>query len=401
MSALAKTMLLGLALAITGGSAATAQSLREGVEAAWAINPEIASLAAKREAIAARRRAAQSWFAGTPAITLGHVTDRVIVNKQQRATEGELNVPLWLPGEGTASEHLVDAELLRSDAQIAEAKLKVAGEVREALYAAALVEGQVKIADQRVDTARELEADVARRERAGEVAALEHDLIRGEFLDAQAKARERRAELATARTNLVAITGLSIPAASLNEPLPAGQDLDAHPRLQAATRSIQAAQAALRLAVISNRDSPEIGVVAGRNRDIRGTEYDTTIGLRLKVPFATDARNAPRRAAAQADVLTAQAEYAGARRQIEAELAGARHALAAAQDQTPLIEGRLQAVRQAVARLRRSYNAGEIGLVDLLRARSTLYEAEEASLANRLAAARARSRLNQAAGLVP
>ena len=100
-------------------------------------------------------------------------------------------------------------------------------------------------------------------------------------------------------------------------------------------------------------------------------------------------------------MLTAQAQYAGARRQIEAELAGARHALGAAQDQTPLIEARLQAVRQAVARLRRSYNAGEIGLFDLLRARSTLYEAEEASLANRLAAARARSRVSQAAGLVP
>ena len=248
MNALAKTMLLGLALAMAGGSAASAQTLRDGVEAAWAINPEIASLAARREAIAARRLAAQSWFAGAPAITLSHVTDQIIVNKQQRATEGELSVPLWLPGEGTASEQLVDAELLRTDAQIAEAKLKIAGEVREAVYAAALAEGQVKIADQRVDTARELEADVARRERAGEVAALEHDLIRGEFLDAQAKARERRAELATARTNLLAITGLSIPAASLNEPLTAGQDPDAHPRLQAATRSIQAAQAALRLA---------------------------------------------------------------------------------------------------------------------------------------------------------
>ena len=88
-------------------------------------------------------------------------------------------------------------------------------------------------------------------------------------------------------------------------------------------------------ALISNHDSPEIGVVAGRNRDIRGTGYDTTIGLRLKVPFATDARNAPRRAAAQADVLAAQAEYAGARRQIEAELAAARHARGRAQDQTP------------------------------------------------------------------
>ena len=79
---------------------------------------------------------------GGARITLSHVTDQVIVNKQQRATEGELSVPLWLPGEGTASEQVVDAELLRTDAQIAEAKLKVAGEVREALYVLALAEGR-------------------------------------------------------------------------------------------------------------------------------------------------------------------------------------------------------------------------------------------------------------------
>lgn len=401
MNALAKTVFLGLVLAVAGGSAAAAESLREGVEAAWGINPQIAVLAAKREAIAARRLAAQSWFAGPPSITLSHVTDQLIVNKLQRATEGEFGVPLWLPGEATATEQVVDAELLRTDAQIAEAKLKVAGEVREALYAAALAEGEVKLADQRVETARALESDVGRRERAGDVAPLDHDLARGELLDAQAKARERRAELATAQVNLVALTELRLPTVSLNEPLAAGRDLDAHPRLQAATRSIKAANAALRLAVIANRDSPELGVVAGRNRDIRGTEYDTTIGLRLKVPFATEARNAPRRAAAQAEVMAAQAEYAAARRQIEAELSSARQALAAAQDQIPVIEGRLQAMRQAAARLRRSYDAGEIGLSELLRGRSTLYDAEAASLANRLAAARARGRVNQAAGLAP
>ena len=88
--------------------------------------------------------------------------------------------------------------------------------------------------------------------------------------------------------------------------------------------------------------------------------------------------------------------------EIEAELAGARQALAAAQDQTPLIEGRLQAVRQAVARLRRSYTMpARSDLTDLLRARSMLYDAEAANLTNRLAAARARSRVNQAMGLVP
>jgi outer membrane protein TolC len=99
--------------------------------------------------------------------------------------------------------------------------------------------------------------------------------------------------------------------------------------------------------------------------------------------------------------VAAQAEYTGARRQIEAEPVSARQVLAVAQDQTPLIEVRLKAVRQAVAPLRRSYDAGEIGFSELLRGWSTLYDAEAASLGNRLASARARSRVNQALGLIP
>ena len=396
--AIASVMLIW---SVLGPLPAHSQTLRQAVEAAWAINPQIASLTAKRDAIAARLPAARAWFAGPPAISLRHATDQVIQNKRARATEGELSVPLWLPGEGTATEQVIDAELLRNDAQLAEAKLKIAGEVREALYAVANAHAELGVAEQRMQSARALEADVARRQQAGDVAALEHDLARAELFDAEAKARQERSDVVNVETNLVALTGFKVPIKSLDEPLRPGLDAAAHPRVQAAARSIDSARAALRLAQIATRDSPEIGVLASRNRDIRGPEYDTMVGVRLKVPFATEARNAPRLAAAQADLLTAQAEYASAQRQIEAELTSARQALTAAQEQAPLIAARVQSARQAVARLRRSYDAGEIGLSELLRGRTGLYDAEAASAANKLAVVRARARVNQAAGLVP
>ena len=390
-----------LAWAALGALPAQSQTLRQAVEGAWAINPQIASLTAKRDAIAARLPAARAWFAGPPAISLSHATDQVIQNKQARATEGELSVPLWLPGEGTATERVIDAELLRNDAQLAEAKLKIAGEVREALYALANAQAELGVAAQRMQSARALEADVARRQQAGDVAALEHDLARAELLDAEAKAREKRSDVATAETSLQALTGFKVPLKSLDEPLRPDVDTAAHPRIQNAARSIDAARAALHLAQTATRDSPEVSVLANRNRDIRGTEYDTMVGVRLKVPFATEARNAPRLAAAQADLLTAQAEYASAQRQILAELTSARQTLLGAQDQAPIIAARVQSARQAVARLRRSYDAGEIGLSELLRGRVALYDAEAANAANRIGIARARARVNQAAGLVP
>ena len=389
-----------LVLLVSAGES-RAQSLRQAVEAAWGLNAEIAGLTAKRETVIARRQAAAGWFPGPPAITLSHVTDQVITNRRQRSTEGELSVPLWLPGEGTATEQVADADLLSLDAQIAAARLKLAGEVRAAFAAVALAQAELVVAGRRVQMARALEADVARRERAGDVAALEKDLARAELLDAQTRQRKRQAAATAATAGVTALTGLRVATINIDEPVAAGQVPDAHPRLQAAMRAIEAARAALRLATIADRDSPEIGIVASRNRDIRGPEYDSMIGLRVKIPFSSESRNAPRRAAAQAEVLAAQAEYAAVKRQIEAALAAARQNLAAAHGQQPLIAARLRTLRQAEARLKRSYDAGEIGLAELIRGRAALIDAEAAAAENRIAVQRARGEINQALGLIP
>lgn len=388
-------------LGLSGWQSANAQTLREAVEGAWALNPQIKALEARRNEFIARRQAAGAFFPAPPAIALSHVTDQLIQDKRQRASEIELSTPLWLPGEGTATEQVAQADLLRTDAQLAFARLTVAGEVRDAVYKFALAEREAELANRRVENARALASDVARRVRAGEVAPLERDQAQGELFAAEANARELQANLAAARTALLSLTGLRTPPQSFEEPLASEQDLARHPRLQAAEHSIEAAQAALRLVGIATRDSPEIGVVVGRNRDTFTTQYDTTIGLRLRVPFATEARNAPRRAAALAEVEAAQAEYAAAKREIGVEVATAQQELAAAEAERPLVDGRLQAARSALSRLQGSYNAGQIGLIEVLRARVAVFDAEVAQASNRLAVGQARARVNQALGVVP
>lgn len=397
-----KTVLIGISmLATLALTDAEAQTLRDAVEGAWGLNPEIRTLEARRQEVLARRTAARAFFPAPPAITLSHVTDQLIEDKRQRATEIELSTPLWLPGEGTATEQVTEAELVRSDAQLALAKLTIAGIVREAAYRLALARSEAALAERRAENARALEADTARRVRAGEVAALELDLARTELFAAQANAREQQAQVAAARNSLLSLSGLSAPPVAIEEPLAVDRDVSVHPRLQAAERSMDVARSALRLVAIATRDSPEIGVVAGRNRDMFGNEYDTTVGVRFRFPFATEARNAPRRAAAQAEFAAAQAEYAAAEREIRLELTNAQQALAAAEAQVPLVESRLTAAQASAVRFERSYRAGEIGLLEVLRSRVALFEAELARVTGRLAVAQARARVNQALGIVP
>lgn len=397
-----RPILVGIVmLGISAWQSAAAETLRDAVEGAWALNPQIKALEARRNEFIARSSAAGAFFPAPPAITLSHVTDQLIENKRQRSTELELSTPLWLPGEGTATQQVAEADLTRIDAQLSLARLTVAGAVRDAIYKFALAEREAELADRQVDNVRSLEADVARRVRAGEVAALERDQARSELFDAQAIARAQQAQVAVTRTALLSLTGLSAPPQSFEEPLAPEQDTGRHPRLQAEARNIDAAEAAFRLVETATRDSPEIGVFVGSNRDTFGTQYDTTVGLRIRLPFSTEARNAPRRAAAVAEVTAAQAEYAAAERELRVELATAQQELAAAESQAPLVAGRLQAVRSALTRLQGSYDAGEIGLIEVLRARIALFDAEVAQVRNHLAIGQARATVNQALGVIP
>ena len=103
-----------------------------------------------------------------PAVTLRHVTDYLGRNVGRREYEAELGVPLWLPGQGTATVRAAEALAARTDAEIAARQLAVAGEVRNALWQVALAEGRTELARQRLRVARQLEADTRRAAGAGE-----------------------------------------------------------------------------------------------------------------------------------------------------------------------------------------------------------------------------------------
>src|SRR5918995_2732850 len=168
--------------AVLVASPAMSQTLRDAVEGAWRLNPEIRSLEARRGQALAQRGAGESLVPAAPAVTLRHVTDYPGKDVGRREYEAELGVPLWLPGQGTATVRAADSLLARTDAEIAARQLAVAGEVRTALWQAALAEGRTDLARQRLGVARQLEADTRRAASAGEVSESDFQLARAEAL---------------------------------------------------------------------------------------------------------------------------------------------------------------------------------------------------------------------------
>lgn len=252
-----------------------ALDMREALESAWSKSAEIAALEARRAEIIARRRAARRLTPSPPSLGIGHLNDYATGDDGYREYDVELGTPLWLPGEGTASRALADKELTRLQAQLALARLSVAGEVRDAYWSVRLGEESVDLARRRLQAARTLQADVDRQVAAGQVALADLLLARGETLEAQSILSEQEAALTEARLAFQALTGTPSPAA-FAEPEPADRSIEQQPRLVALRTTVDVAEATTRLIRIQDRDSPEVALRGVIEREL--TRNLTTSG---------------------------------------------------------------------------------------------------------------------------
>lgn len=109
--------------------------LRQAFDAAWARQPEAATLQLRRDAAAAQGRAAQAWTPEAPALELSNRSDRWHDNQGVRELEAGVTVPLWLPGERSRSGALADAGARAVESRADAARLRVAEALREAHWA--------------------------------------------------------------------------------------------------------------------------------------------------------------------------------------------------------------------------------------------------------------------------
>ncbi len=391
-----------LALSVLGGPAglAHAEDIRHVLESAWARNAEIAALTARRAEISARKRAAGRLTPGPPSLGVGHLNDYVTGDDGYREYDVELGTPLWLPGEGTAIRRVADAELVQLDAELVVARLAVVGEVRDSYWRYRLAAVAAEVARRRLDAARALQNDLDRQVRAGQVARADLLLSVAETADARAILSTEEASATQTRLAFRALTGVEPPVDVVEPEVPAQADAN-HPRLIALRRTVDVSEATSRLLTVQDRDSPEVALLGVVERQLANDPYDKRIGVRVVIPFATEGRNDPRRKANEVERTRALAELRASDYQIRAEVGKAEAGLASAKERETLVQERYRAFAARLDLVERSVRAGEGALVELVRARANLFDAEVARLQSQIAVMQARSRLNQALGLDP
>lgn len=375
-------------------------TLRQALDLAWqrAVQPRVAE--ARRAEADASRIAADSWLARAPSIGIAERNDRIDRNRGDRERELELALPFWLPAQRDARLALAGKEAQDGDAALVAARLGLAGDLRIAIWSLALARAERDLAAERLVAAQGLEADVRRREKAGDLARVDLLAAGEETLAARVALAdaETRARQSLERYRL--LTGLDTLPDHIEETVTPA-DGTAHPRLRLAEAAVERARAEMQVAREIRRDPPEFSVGVRQARDDYTAPERGTLRIGVRIPLATESRNAPRIAAANTALIRAEAEQRRAMAEIDTEQREAADALVQAEAAERAARERAVLADERLNLLDRAFALGELPLVELLRARGAAMAArfESARGAHGLNAARAR--LNQARGLLP
>lgn len=393
----------GLLLALMLATApAAAQTLAQALEQAWQLHPQALAGSARNAQAAANIEAASSLTPGPATLSLGAASDRFHANQGQREWEVEMAVPLWLPGQKAAQSAEAASGQTHVWAQQQALRLQLAGELRTAWWTVAAARQARAQAQQRVDTAQALLANVQRRYHAGELARIDANLAQREVLAAQGALAGSDAALLQAEQAFRALTGTAAPGQLHPEP-PAVQDAPGqeHPLRAAASAALAQAQARVRSADITRRAAPELALRMVRDRGAAGQPYANTLGVQLKVPLSSGPLVRQAQSAALAGLAQAQAEMDQVERTLALDADLARRHLEATERQWNQAQERLTLDTDTLQLAEKAFALGETDLTALLRARSDALEAQALVGQQQVALMAARSRMHQTLGVLP
>jgi cobalt-zinc-cadmium efflux system outer membrane protein len=395
------------------------------VEAAWATQPEQASLAVRREALGAQAAASRDWAGGPVNLELRGQTDRPGSGPGLREVEIGLSLPLWRPGERRQQQTLTGAEASLLDARLDLARWHIAQTVREAWWAWQLARADLNLARDRQATALSLSADVDRRVQAGDLARADAHQARSALLQAQTALAEAQtlAELrrlplqawlddeglatveATATLDHPAAMAAEIAAADVrieaDTQASAGACLDQHPLLRHARAQVDLARETLALQDLQRRGPTELSLSTTRGRGQQGEAYGQSLTLALRLPLGDDPRQQMRSAQALAELREAEAQEALLRQQLAAGAQAATRRLSTARALAALAGQRRQLADQTLDFFDKSFRLGQTDLPTRLRLEAEAAEAGRQATRSRIELAAALSAWHQAQGRLP
>jgi outer membrane protein TolC len=367
---------------------------------ALALDPAVVGLRSRIAAADLLAGAYHPFVEGAASATVSYRSDWLGSGAGAREYEAEVSTPVWLPDERATAERAAQAELAVLRATLDLAVLAVAGRLRAAWIDVRRSEAVFTTTDRAAQGAEALVASTRQLKEAGEAPQADLVLAQAAAADARAQLATAQAEVTAARAVFNALTGAES-ATFVDASLSVEPPADGHPllRLRRAERAAGVANA--RRANLAGYPSPEVGIMARRERGIFGQDYEHSFGLRLTVPLGKDPGTGAAVAAARADARQAEAALEADSATLEAQRLAAEARFAAAEANVVAARVRRDRMGEVLGFTERAHREGEVGFVELLRARSAHADAERAAALAIIDRDAAQGALAQALGILP
>ena len=394
----------GSAGAPGGGASSTemaATSLRMALEAAWQRAVQATESRGRQALAKADQAIAQSLLAAAPVLSLGQREALAGAASASRETEAGVSLPLWWPGQRSVGARAAEFASTWALAFDQADRLRLAGQLREALAMVHLAAAEVEQSHQRAKIMGQLATDVERRVSAGDLAPADAMAARAASLAAEAQLGEARLTYEDRQRQWRLLTGMA-PLKFASSSVPALTEVpDAHPELVLARAAIDLGQGRADLLRLQRSDAPQLALGLRQEQLSEGKGSLSSFGLSVRIPMGSELYQRPRleRALGELEAARTQAERIHAR--LVSDLAGAQRQLAESLSLLELAQERTALLGERARLVDQSFKAGETALPEMLRTLAAAADARSALARQRVSHQLAISRLEQALGFLP
>lgn len=336
--------------------------------------------ALSREGISARDDAERAASAAEIEIIGPRDNPSVEISREGAGGESEYQLgivqPIDLNGRRGSLRDAARADGLATEAEIARRRQVLVAEVRQAYVQCATASAQLDVWQRYTDELAEAERVSNARAEAGDTAVYDVRRVRVERRAAEAQLARARGDIAADCAALASLTGIADPQVELEAitRLTSAAQPGERADLLADERRIEAAQYRVRAADQARLPQLAVGVGVLRRDDGIDTAYGPVVSVGVTVPLWNSGSASVRREQARAAAL--ESELLITRRRVEAERNAAAARLAAAREAAVTAAGAREDAGRLGTIAETAYQAGEIGVVELLDAYEAAREAD-------------------------
>jgi len=376
-------------------------TLRQVLDKTIIRNPQQFQLSAGAYNVTVRQSMAESWLPNAPAISVYHQNDTLGSARNERDWQVFLEVPIWLPKQRLYRSKVAELSLQELDTNREGVKLKVAGSLRDALWDIEMNSNQLVLAKERIKLASQLELDVEKKFKAGELAKTDLMLIQQERMLAERQIVLAEAELMHARHRYILLTGLNEMPTRFEEGLSTKADFEQSPLWLAAQSKVNLAQGERELVDSEKRENPQLMLNARNSQGAFDTQYNQSLGVTVRIPFDNPGRFGPLQSQAEKQIANAMTERESLRLALLTDLHEAEHNLKTTKLELEIASRQLEIAREQARLSKKSFALGESDLTSVLRIQAQAFEVENTVRLRQTQYQWNIARYNQAVGVLP